>query len=1074
LNRGNRFLQASKAKGWRASHGLLLILLALLVTFSNRTAAQRLPLKTYTTADGLWNSAVYYIMKDSHQFLWFCTSDGLSRFDGSRFVNYKLPTASPRQQVFYMLETHEGSYWIIAGGGRLYHYDPHSAPAMDSGRDRVPDADGRFLLAAQPMLDKSFATEFFVALYEDSSGHLWAGGSSGLALIEKHNGVFERQPVSLNLPPELRGGTHVSVIREGKDGSLWLGTEFGLLRLTRDHHHTIRYAFNPDYFESVTSLLPDKEGRVWVGRRSGLLVFTPGPSTLPDSASSFGFTSQRVSIHKPVIQDDRVLLPEKENEATDCTSIAGDFKKAFVEHTIGAVSGIYEHSNGWIWAIVNEQIVFYANGRFHEYTRFYPADLRFPFSEDADGNLWIASPSGSIRVSARGFNTYDNTFGLKKGNIHGIFEDNAGSLYVVTGKEENLWINRLSEGRLIPIHPKVKGAGVTAFLDRKGDWWIPADRGLYRYHFSPGDQFEDLGHMSPLAVYTQSDGLSSRSTYNFQGNNAYHLFEDSKGDLWISTRDLHLVHWQRSTETFYTFTEADGWLPEMGNAFAEDKAGNLWFGSTTGDLVRYRQGEFMRLTQKDDAPGVQVNGLYIDHGGRLWVASDSRLIRRVDDPTAEHPRIIRYAEEPGLSHTATTSIIEDLEGNMYVGTSGRGIDRLTPKTGDVLHYNVTDSLATEFIAYALRDHNGKLWFATTNGLSQLDPQAYDMRGQSVTIVGLRISGSDYPIAQTGSSEVGPLELSATENSLEVNFASIGHSRPQLYQYKFDGRDKDWTTINQPTVRYEQLAPGEYRLFLRVQGMDAIPPAIVTFKILSPLWRRWWFLTLMAALMISIAIVWHRYRVSHLLALERVRTHIASELHDDIGSSLSQIAILSEVARLEPAPKQGMLSEIAAISRELVDSMSDIVWTIKPENDHLSNLVSRMRRFATDVLAGRNIALQFHSAIEDQDLRTSTEIRREIYLIFKEAVSNVARHSGARQAKIELELVKDELILRVSDNGNGFDPAAGNGGNGLVHMRKRAAELKGVCQIWSSPGAGTIITLKVPWAPTKALAKLIGQ
>jgi signal transduction histidine kinase len=252
------------------------------------------------------------------------------------------------------------------------------------------------------------------------------------------------------------------------------------------------------------------------------------------------------------------------------------------------------------------------------------------------------------------------------------------------------------------------------------------------------------------------------------------------------------------------------------------------------------------------------------------------------------------------------------------------------------------------------------------------------------------------------------------------------------------------------------------------------PAVLSFSILAPIWQRSWFLGLMAVMMTSIGVAVYRYRVAHLLALERVRTRIATDLHDDIGSSLSQIAILSEVARLETGPRPGLLSEIAAMSRELVDSMSDIVWTIKPENDHLSNLIFRMRRFATDVLGGSNIALHFHSSVEDGHLRTHTEMRREVYLIFKEAISNIARHSGAHRAAIELEVVKEDLILRIADNGYGFDPVSSNGGNGLRHMTKRAAGLGGRIEIRSSPGEGTTITLTVPVTSKRTLSRLIAQ
>src|SRR5215471_10359893 len=239
----------------------LIILLALLVILPRATPAQRLPLKTYTTADGLWNSAVYYIMRDSHQFLWLCTYDGLSRFDGSRFVNYKIPAAFPSQHFMYMLETHEGVYWIISDGGQLYRYDPRTSTMGPVG-GRVADRDGRFSLDAERMSDESFSNASFRTLYEDSSGNLWAGDNHGLALIERNNETLKRQAVPLNLPPEIGTDVAISVISEGQDGSLWLGTSRGLLRLTRNRH-VIRYAFGSGSdFESVTSLLLDKDGKV--------------------------------------------------------------------------------------------------------------------------------------------------------------------------------------------------------------------------------------------------------------------------------------------------------------------------------------------------------------------------------------------------------------------------------------------------------------------------------------------------------------------------------------------------------------------------------------------------------------------------------------------------------------------------------------------------------------------------------------------------------------------------------------------------------------------------------------------
>jgi signal transduction histidine kinase len=217
---------------------------------------------------------------------------------------------------------------------------------------------------------------------------------------------------------------------------------------------------------------------------------------------------------------------------------------------------------------------------------------------------------------------------------------------------------------------------------------------------------------------------------------------------------------------------------------------------------------------------------------------------------------------------------------------------------------------------------------------------------------------------------------------------------------------------------------------------------------------------------------YRYRMAQLLKLERMRTRIATDLHDDIGSSLSQIAILSEVSRQRLGKKQDgvgeSLAQIANTSRDLVDSMSDIVWAINPRRDRLGDLTQRMREFAGDVFTAREIEFSFRAPAGGLEVRIDADVRRQLYLIFKEAINNAARHSRCAQAEIELSVAQGRLLLHVRDNGCGFDPngdaATSGSGAGLASMRERARALGGEFEIISRANLGTAVKLNLRLDP----------
>jgi len=290
------------------------------------------------------------------------------------------------------------------------------------------------------------------------------------------------------------------------------------------------------------------------------------------------------------------------------------------------------------------------------------------------------------------------------------------------------------------------------------------------------------------------------------------------------------------------------------------------------------------------------------------------------------------------------------------------------------------------------------------------------------------------------------------------------------------------------VTFANLSPGRYRVLVRAVNADAVmsdPPASLSFTIPPPIWQRWWFITAAAASVGFVAYAFYRYRLRRLLEVERVRTRIASDLHDDVGANLTRSAILSEVAhsRLKRIRGQGSgvgehqtelnaetsgienpLSSIAQISRESVASMGDIVWAINPKRDHLTDLIHRMRRLAGEVFAGREIEYDFKAPDPDTDLRLGADVRRDVLLIFKEALNNVVRHSDCSTVRIELWLEHSWLNLRIVDDGRGFDPDQPSEGNGLTSMKQRARGLVGELKVKSVEANGTELTLRVPHRP----------
>jgi signal transduction histidine kinase/ligand-binding sensor domain-containing protein len=1028
-------------------------------------SAEHLPIKVYTSADGLGSSFINSLMRDSRGFLWVCTRDGLSRFDGAHFVNYQVGDKNAPPGIEQILETSKGIYLIATTGG-LYRFDP-GAPVV------APENKG----GERPILNAEMVSGNRGVLFEDRHGNLWVGGTA-LFRVAENGRQLTFQEVSLNLPSRAPGSFGISDICEAQDGSLWLATTWGLLRLLPDGRDVL-YGIGSPGPAGLITVLEDRAGRIWVTGVNG--VFCLKPQSL-DALTSWGAMTvlDKVSPAKQrTIARDQIDLPAKPDEVVEYPDVEG---------TSGKARHLSKTVDGDIWIANATGVIDFDGHSFRTYTAaqgFIEGVTRIV--EDGSGNMWLSGSNGLMRLNRHGLTSYGASDGLGDQYILEIDQTRDGKLYTLGSNFSLSFFDGQGFHTIaspLPTGVQVLWTSNPVFQDSRGEWWFLTNGKLYR--FASLRENNDLPQRRPLATYDTRDGL--------RGDFMFHIFEDSRSDLWISTRGSQpepagLSRWNRATEKFYSFSEADGLPPNAAaSSFAEDKNGNLWFGFYDGGLVRFANGRFTGFTTVDGLPRGLITALYSDRQGRVWVGSAADGLRRIDDPAAEHPHFSSVTSANGLASNNVRSIAEDLTGNLYIGTA-RGVDRLRPDGAGINHYSTNDGLAGDFVSNAFRDVRGAVWFGTPNGLSRLVPTPDQVSAPPpIWLSGLRIAGESRAVPELGTAAISNLELAPAQNNLQIDFLAIDFNTGEdlRFQYMLDGADRDWgapTPLR--TVNYANLAPGSYRFLVRAvnaNGLASLKPAIVSFRVLAPVWRRWWFIA-MAVIFVGAGVFSvDRYRLARvrerqqaeadlrraredrLVELERVRKRIASDLHDDIGSSLTQISLLSEVLnqridRDDPAVTQP-LATIANSSRELVDAMSDIVWAINPKKDHLSDLTQRMRSLASEVFTACNIKFRFRTPEVDVDLPLGANLRREVFLIFKESINNTIKHSGASQVDIEFRVDHEQLFLRVADNGEGFDLAQENEGHGLISMRTRAEDIGSKLEIVSEAGKGTTTTLTV--------------
>lgn len=563
------------------------------------------------------------------------------------------------------------------------------------------------------------------------------------------------------------------------------------------------------------------------------------------------------------------------------------------------------------------------------------------------------------------------------------------------------------------------------------------------------------------------------------------LFCDSKNRMWLSTQnaglcmiDCNVLTLEKTNETkfdYHFFDEKDSISFNMRITFvvAEDADGTIWAGTEFG-LFKYNE-QTKKWKQYVNIPGNQnsihnsnVRSICLDKNGTLWIGTNggglNRYNKKLDNFT-------HFTTENGLADDQIYTLICDDNGMLWMGTN-HGLCRFNPQNYSCKNFTEKDGIQNyEYNTNAaLKLKDGTLLFGGVSGYNIIDPDKIENKKSKppvVVISSFKVFDKETPLQNHF------ITLNHKENNLAFEFAALSYYRNQEnhYAYMLEPIDHDWIfSDNRRYVSYPKLEPGDYTFKVKACNSDGVWNETGTqmqITINAPWWKQTWFVILCFVIGVIIIYLLYRMRNNRRKQMEAVRARISRDLHDDMGSTLQSISVMSEIARMKTqstSPESiPIIEKIGSASRDMVEKMNDIVWAVNPKNDNFENIILHMRAFGGELLAGKDIALHFKADSGLNSIVLTMEKRKSFFLVYKEALNNAYKYSGAKNVKVEISKSNHSLKLIVEDDGVGFnmnEDRLKTGGNGLKNMNTRAAELNGNISITSEPGRGTTVSLAV--------------
>lgn len=1051
---------------------------AIALSAHSQTATHPSPdylIQVWNSEDGLPQNSVNCLAQTPDGYLWIGTrSGGLARFDGTRFVIFNPQTTPELKDV--EIETlsvdSRGTLWVTAGN--------ESAASI---------TDGKFHLVRERTAEPRWHPLQLVA--EESNAVYLASFHYAVFRVPRNGAANKAERIELEphppapLPPSF-------VL--GRDNALWYLT---------DGHQVARLPLSgPGAGHSKVFDLPspprvlvkDSGGELWLATDKEFGTMTDG-----------GFT-ERTATNGPAPHDVRQMLatPDGGLWLWDGSLLRkmshGQWTLAAEQFQPGGNNQslrFLPDSQAGLWAIE------YGAGLWHvrpdgtstllRRETGLPSRFITCWLEDNDGNIWIGTKeAGLARIRPRQFKQFTAADGVPGDVAQSVCEDAQGTIWVGTATGG---LARKAGEKFVPVlltpNPDPLIESVTVCPDTSDGVWIGTLQGsVFRFANNEVRRVNNEVEMSfPL------DRLRDHV--------ANAMMQDSRGRVWFCNGS-GAYYFQDGKMT--VFGGERGFVDNIGvRALAEGPRGTLWFGTEPGDLWRIVNDHPIRFHPPPEWPNARVSALLPDADG-VWVGTLGGGLLRF-----ENGRFTRITTQQGLPDNSITQLLDDGDGNLWAGTYA-GLFRASKKDLNNLAAGKVDEIAFSlhgrydglpaqaysgwFQPSCWRARDGRLWFTTVKGLVAVNPRdlVVNHRPPPVVIEEMRVDGvprefKSLANAEELSSANRPLSIGPGRHYIEFRFSGIDFTAPDKVRCKWQlqGAEKQWReSMSQHVIGYGPLSPGGYRFRVLAANSDGIwneAGASMAFVVLPFFWETWWFKTFLIATVcgvLALAVtLWLRHR--HRLELERLervhemereRTRIARDMHDEIGSKLARISFLSEMVNGEAKSAHqpdGVVESLSKTARELLQSLDRMLWAVNPRNDSLERLSAYLNRYAAEYF--QNTAVRCRLAFPENlpAVQLSAETRHNIFLAFEEALANTLKHSAATQVSAELACHNGTIEISIADNGRGFNveaqAVAANRKTGehlgLSGMAERLRLLGGECQITSSLGSGTLVRFLVP-------------